>query len=358
MMVSIFKWFLRQQFPAVALALLLAATLSFGQAQPSPSPGTTSRQITGEVKLDGKPAPAGVSIELQIVFTGDPKTSGSEVGRTTTNAQGKFAFDHLELVGKNQGRNFFAVSTIQPGFEGAIQVVDLTNETHGEAVLNLRRSAEASSGSSDQTSTSGAPAQTPRFSSNQKAQEAFAQAQELLFKKNDPQGSIELFKKTVKLDPWFGPGYMLLGLANTQLQRWGDAQYAFEEATKVEPGNAQAYLGVGAALNEQHEYAAAMKPLQHSLDLKPDSAEAHYELARSLASMDKWDEAAPHAQRAIDINPEYAGPHVLMGNIYVKNGEAEAALHEFEEYLRLDPKGSLAPSVKQMIAQLRQALAR
>src|SRR5260370_7578266 len=93
------------------------------------------------------------------------------------------------------------------------------------------------------------------------AAQAMARAQELLFRKNDPEASIAEFKKVVKLDPWYGQGYILLGVAYMQLQRCSDAQFAFDEATNVEPGNAQAYLGLGSALNEQHEYAGAHKTL-------------------------------------------------------------------------------------------------
>jgi cytochrome c-type biogenesis protein CcmH/NrfG len=184
-----------------------------------------------------------------------------------------------------------------------------------------------------------------------------ATGERLLFKSHDPAKSVDEFKKVIKMDPWYGQGYMLLGLAQMQLQHWADAQWAFEEASKVEPGNAKAFVGVGSALNEQHEYAAAQKALEHSLDMDPESAEAHYELARTLAATGKWDLAAPHVQRALALNPDYAGPHALMGNIYLQNENPEAALHEFEECLRLDPKGPQAPEVKQMIAQLKKVLA-
>jgi len=45
-----------------------------------------------------------------------------------------------------------------------------------------------------------------------------------------------------------------------------------------------------------------------------------------------------------------------MGNIYLQQEDGEAALAEFEEYLHLDPEGSLAPSVKEIIAQIKKAL--
>jgi tetratricopeptide (TPR) repeat protein len=187
-------------------------------------------------------------------------------------------------------------------------------------------------------------------------EDAMAKGQDLLFKKHDARASVDEFKRAAKLDPWFGQAYMLQGLAQMQLQQWSDAQWAFEEAAKVEPGNAKAYLGAGSALNEQKNYLEAQKALQHSLEIRPDSAEAHYELARSLWGMGKWQAAEPHVRQAIALNKDYAGPHALMGNIYLQQEDAEAALAEFQECLRLDPEGSLAPSVKEMIAQIKRAL--
>jgi len=180
--------------------------------------------------------------------------------------------------------------------------------------------------------------------------------QELLFKKHDAKASVDEFKRAIKLDPWYGQGYMLLGLAEMRLQQWSDAQWAFEEAAKVEPGNPKAYLGAGSALNEQKNYADAQKALQRSLEIRPDSAEAHYELARSLWGVGKWRAAEPHVRQAIELNKDYAGPHALMGNIDIQREEPEAALREFEECLRLDPEGSMAPPVKEIIAQLKKAL--
>lgn len=187
-------------------------------------------------------------------------------------------------------------------------------------------------------------------------EDAMSKGEELLFKKHDARASIDEFKRAAKLDPWYGQAYMLLGLAQMQLQQWSDAQWAFEEAAKVEPGNAKAYLGAGSALNEQKNYLEAQKALQHSLEIRPDSAEAHYELARSLWGLGKWQAAEPHARQAIALNKDYAGPHALMGNIYLQQEDGEAALAEFQEYLRLDPEGSLAPSVKEIIGQIKKAL--
>ena len=219
--------------------------------------------------------------------------------------------------------------------------------------------ATRSAQSADAPRPAATPTSTPEVHKRRSIPEvddAMTKGQDLLFKKHDARASVDEFKRAAKLDPWYGQAYLLMGLAQMQLQQWSDAQWAFEEATKVEPGNAKAYLGAGSALNEQKNYAEAQKALQHSLEIRPDSAEAHYELARSLWGLGKWQLAEPHARQAIELNKDYAGPHALMGNIFIEREDPEAALAEFQECLRLDPEGSLAPSVKEIIAQLKEAL--
>jgi tetratricopeptide (TPR) repeat protein len=330
------------------LTLVSVATLLHAQA-----PG---REITGQVRLATQAAPAGVPVVLQIV-SGKYVTPSDEleVARTATDAKGKFVFEHLENIGGNQGREFFAVTVKAPGYAPAYRIIDLTLVARGEASLDLQKSdplAVARPSPEAASSESRAGHQIPSAA----AQEHLDRAQELLFRKRDAQASVDEFKQALRIDPWYGRGYVLLGLAFMQMERWADAQLAFSEAVKVEPANAQGFLGLGSALNEQHEYAEAQKALENSLKLKPDSAEAHYELARTLCSLEKWQAAEPHARRAIELNPDYSGPHALMANILLEAQDLAGAKHEFQEYLRLDPDGGLASAARQMIGEIDKTL--
>src|SRR5215472_14194003 len=84
------------------------------------------------------------------------------------------------------------------------------------------------------------PSQQQRNTEAAKAAEA--EGQTFLFQKHDVKSAIESFKKANKLDPWYGHGYLMLGLAYMQAQRWDAAQWAFEDASKVDPDDAQAWL--------------------------------------------------------------------------------------------------------------------
>lgn len=346
---------MRNRLPAI-LCFATIFCLASGLDARGQSPTTGARQLAGTVRLGAQPAPGGVLVTLEIVSGryATPAHTGI-VARTVTDGKGRFSFEHLETAGPNGGQEFFAVTAESPGYAPAFQVVDLTLTARGEAILVLQKEAARQEGGRDDAGRT-APA-AARRSSNREAQEALDRAQNLLFRQHDPRASIEEFRRALKSDPWFGPGYILLGLAYMQIQEWEEAQRAFTEATVVEPGNAQGFLGLGSALNELGRLTDAQKNLEHSLELNPESAEAQYELARTFAQTGELQKAQPHVSRAIEINPGYAGPHALMGNIYLEQQNPQFALAEFREYLRLDPEGSLAPEVKRIIPALEKAVA-
>ncbi|HWX55076.1 MAG TPA: tetratricopeptide repeat protein [Verrucomicrobiae bacterium] len=202
-----------------------------------------------------------------------------------------------------------------------------------------------------------APANVARQLSSPEAREALAKGQELLAEKHDAKGSVASFKRVVELEPRYARGYLLLGNACMQAQQWTDAQSAFEMAAHLEPDSATAFLGIGSALNQQKDWSGALKPLDQSLKLKADSAEAQYEMGRSLVGLGRLQDAELHIRMSIELNDKYALPHILMGDIYLHLYEnADAALAEYQEYLRLDPDGPSAPPVKEMIATLQKLM--
>jgi tetratricopeptide (TPR) repeat protein len=212
--------------------------------------------------------------------------------------------------------------------------------------------AQTESSSKPDTATSNAS----RPPSSPEVREAIAKGQELLFQK-DVKGGIASFKKAVELDPQYVRGHVLLGNAYMQAQQWADAQAAFEKASRLAPNDVTALLGLGSALNQQQDWSGALKPLTQCLRLKTDSAEGHYEIARSLMGLERMQDAELHVRMSIELNGKYALPHILMGDVYLHLHEnAEGALAEYQEYLRLDPDGPSSAPVKAMIAKLQKMM--
>jgi tetratricopeptide (TPR) repeat protein len=330
----------------ISLILMSSALAQFG----------SGKSIRGQIRVDGQPAPEGVLIYLDRARGRDSSfvNGGGELGNATTDSRGKFSFENIDAGQEHPEGKVYVLSVRYPGYRTTTQVVDLTASPIGYVNIDLTRDRSKDS----PAVPAGGPSTmiSAKQPSSRKAQDELTKGEELLISKRDPKGSVKSFKKVVELDPAYGPAYVLLATAHMQLQEWGEAKSAFEKAVKLEPNNAAAFLGIGAALNQQQDFSGAQKPLLRSLELNKDSAEAHYELGRSLWALGKWQDAEPHARRAIAINKDFAPSHVLMGNIYLRHRDANAALAEFQEYLRLDPEGQHAEAVKEMVSKIQKAL--
>jgi tetratricopeptide (TPR) repeat protein len=111
-------------------------------------------------------------------------------------------------------------------------------------------------------------------------------------------------------------------------------------------------LALGAAYNQEKKFDQAEKALARGLELNPEAIGGHYEIAKSYLAMGRWQDAEPHAQKTVALNPSMAAAHVLLGNIALKKQNTDDAVKEFQEYLRLDPKGPMAGGVSQMIQKI------
>jgi Tfp pilus assembly protein PilF len=333
----------------VFLSIILSTALLVGQRAQQSIAG----EIHGQVRIDNQPAPPGILVLLDVAPAMQSGLVGSgQTSRTTTDSAGKFTFDNVPVVRGVQEK--FLVTIQSPGYRTATYVVDFGGSPRTFANIDLHR--DTSRDSPNVPPGGPKDAISAKQPSVPEAQEALERGEDLLVEKHDPKSSIREFSKVIKLDPQYVPGYVLLGTAYMQTQEWGDAKSAFEKATKLEPDNAVAFLGIGAAMNQQHDFSGALKPLQRSLDLQTDSAEAQYEMGRSLWGLQKWQDAEPHARKSIEANKEFASAHVLMGNIYLRRRDANSALAEFNEYLRLDPHGQHAEGVKEMVEKIQKAL--
>jgi len=119
---------------------------------------------------------------------------------------------------------------------------------------------------------------------------------------------------------------------------------------------------LGATLNQEKDYAGAEKALKQGFQLVPEPAEgaaaAHYELGFASFSLGRWQDAEPQVAKTIATLPDFALAHWLMAQIMLKKGDGQGAINEFQTYLKLDPNGPAAPSVRAVIPKIQAAIAK
>ncbi len=325
------------------VALVLPAFTGYISAQVRSKPAVSMTQIRGQVRLaHGPAAPEGVLVRLEA-------ERGGLVGQMQTDSQGKFIFTQIPQQG-------YVISASHPGYQQALERVDLNLTPTAFVSLTL-----VPLPSSDPRAL---PPEGPSahlavslVAVPENARREFEKGQRLLKESKDPKASISFLRKAIQIHPSFAQAHVLLGTAYMDMGKWKDAEPALLKAIELDDKLAGAYLALGACYNQAGNFAEAEKRLQRGLQLDPQSAMGHYELGRACWALGRWPDAEPHARKAVELKPDLAVAHVLMGNIMLRKRDANAALREFREYLRLDPEGRLAAPTKEMVGKIEKALA-
>lgn len=164
-------------------------------------------------------------------------------------------------------------------------------------------------------------------------------------------------EKAVSLYPDYLEAHLLLGTAYMDTKQWDKADAALRRALKINPKSAEVHFAISELYREQKKYSEAEKEAQEGLKIDDKSWQGHLTLGRIYADQGNIAKAGPEVGTALKIKPDLAEGHLLAGNILLKARQAENALVEFEEYLRLDPNGKYAPATKQLVEKIKKALA-
>ena len=289
---------------------------------------------------DGTAAPRGIHVRLE-------SAEGGSAGDCVTEQGGRCHF-------APGASGMYIVRINQLGYKEVAVHVNLVDTSRGFVTIDLKPDpgaapadlAHAVSGDSVSAADLGVP---------ENARSEFEKGETAL-KQSKLDAGIAHLRKAIKLYEPFPQAYTLLGTAYLEQKNWKAAETALQKATSLDANSSDAYLALGAMFNQTKEYSRAETALLRGLELKPDAPAGHYELAKTYWELGHWQEAAPHARKAVAGMPDVAGPHALLGNVFLRERNAQSALYEYQEYLRLDPNGSMALGVRQMIERLQKAL--
>jgi len=283
----------------------------------------------------------------RVVVMVESEDSGYS-GQAQTASSGKFGLQGIPA-------SVYVVRVRLPGYEESSQRVDLTVPSSNYLSFELRPKP-------DHTSPAIAP-EGPGARINarlaavpEKARKEFTKAHKIWEEGKDPQSSIAHLKKAITIYPRFADAYVLLATVYIQQSKPADARSALDQAIEFDPRLPEARFTLGSLQNSEKDYADAEKSLTEGLKLDEESPQGHYELAKTYWAMGRWQDAEPHAMKAAALQPAMAPVHVILGNIALRKRDPQTALKEFQQYLKLDPKGPMAGGAQSMVDKIQPAL--
>lgn len=124
-------------------------------------------------------------------------------------------------------------------------------------------------------------------------------------------------------------------LANGEQYREAEKKYI--EILSLDPKSIAAYKGLGKIYMFLKEYDNAKEVLKQAIKLNKKDDEVYAELATVETNLGNFDQAETDLLESIAQNPDLAAHHIDLGKVYSAKGEAEKALVQYQEAVKLEP---------------------
>jgi tetratricopeptide (TPR) repeat protein len=155
--------------------------------------------------------------------------------------------------------------------------------------------------------------------------------------RNMPDAERE-YREALRLRPDVPEVHLELGEVYAGAFQWTKAEEEFRAQARLQPGNAEAAYRLGASLLEQGKVHEARAELVRADKLMPDMPETLYSLGKAASLEGDTAAAEKDWIKLLTIekeSPLAAQAHFGLASLYRKQGKAEAAKHEMQEFQRL-----------------------
>ena len=163
------------------------------------------------------------------------------------------------------------------------------------------------------------------------------------------------FQKAIALFPKYAEALNDLALADIQLKDGQGAVESFRSATQIDPTLPQANLYLGQFYYENKQYKDAEPYLMRAAADQPKSAQILTVLANTQLQNGETDLAITNARRvpSLENHKQFAISHLIVAQALTGKGHDDEIVKEYEAYLKEAPDSTLAPRVKDALAQLK-----
>jgi tetratricopeptide (TPR) repeat protein len=256
----------------------------------------------------------------------------------STDTHGKFRFSGLQ-------RGYYTVIVEAPGFHLCRQVADLQVLFRAFIVCELQP---------DTSSRTGPAVVDVRVPAA--ARDEYARALAALEGKKVQQ-AIPHLERALSIHPDFFDANLMLGTSFMDLRRWKEAENPLKRALKIKQDSPTAIISLGEVSWRLKRPDEAETLLLRGLKLDQENWHGHFTLARLYWDKGDVRKAGAGVGRTLQLKPEFAEAHLLAGNVLLRLGEEARAIVEYEEYLKLEPKGEFAPQTLEIVRTLRKRVA-
>jgi len=320
----------KSSFVFVVIALLPSLAIA-QRDRDTYNPSNQSFEVSGQVNLAGTNSPI-VEVPVRL-----DRFSGGIIDQINTDSRGRFRFTNLQ-------RGYYKVIITAAGYAPAQQDADLTLLFKTYLVFGLTRIDANARPLTNEVIDARIPPE---------AREEYSRGRDALAKSNHPE-AVAHFQKALNLYSQFFEAELLLAEALMDLRRWSEAETALTRALEIKVDNPAALFGLGEVYWREKRFDDAERTLLNGLKIEENNWHGYFTLARVYWEKGDTMKAAPAIGHTLQLKADFAEGHLVAGNILLRLNQPERALIEYEEYLRLAPKGEYSTEARGLVEKLRK----
>jgi tetratricopeptide (TPR) repeat protein len=320
---------LYRYLPAVVFVLAICLPVVAQRERDTYSAASPSSfDIVGRVRLADTGLPAAkVPIRLE-------RFGGGIVDQIDTDSTGRFRFAAIQ-------RGYYKVIVKAPGYRLVQQDADLQVLFRVFLIIDLVSEKVGAVSLIDVIDAKAPP----------NAREELSRGRSALVGKNYEEAVAHL-QKAIGFYPEFYEAHLLLGTAFVDTRDWLKAEEAFRRAVELKAGSPAALLLLGEVYWRQKRYEEAEKTLLEGLKLDEKAWHGYFTLGRLYWDRGNVPKAGAAIGRTLQLKPDFAEAHLLAGNVLLRVNQPQRALLEYQEYLRLEPKGEFVQPTRELVQKL------
>lgn len=138
------------------------------------------------------------------------------------------------------------------------------------------------------------------------------------FEKGDFAAAAKAYRRVVDLAPGNIVGLVNLGMAESRLSHYEEAEKALKEALRQRLETGAAWLALGMMYYEQRRYDDAFAALAQAARYDSANPRTHHYLGVVMGAKGWLDGAADELRRAVRIDPAYRDAHYNLAVIYLQ----------------------------------------
>lgn len=162
------------------------------------------------------------------------------------------------------------------------------------------------------------------------------------------------FEKAIAEYPQYARAYDMLGVIAIKGTDRGNAREQFSKSIQVDSTFVPAYVDLARMELQDQNYTASESLLSKAIAANPSSPEAVALLATTEFANKEYDKALADVQRthALRNHEQFAEVHIMAGKVLSLQNHPEAAVTQFELFLKEKPDSPEGQNVRRMLSSL------